>query len=207
MIKNVFAAAALFSALNVQAADLSYSHFDIGFGQIEIDDEWGTYDGDGLGLGVSVAAGEIMYFTAEYADVDMETNDQQTKSFGVGAHAALSENTDVYAEVSYVRVDVEVDYIAVVDGDDNVNMVSLPDQMGNLDIDDNGVGYLLGLRSLLTEKFELGGGISRVDVFDSAENSYFVNGHYYFTETFGVGAEYSIADDVTAYSISLRVNF
>ena len=207
MIKNVFAAAALLSALNVQAADLSYSHFDIGFGQIEIDDEWGTYDGDGLGLGVSVAAGEIMYFTAEYADVDMETNDQQTKSFGVGAHTALSENTDIYAEVSYVRVDVDVSYIAVVDENGNTSMVALDGQMGSLSIDDNGVGYLVGLRSKLAEKFELGGGISRVDVFDSAENTYFINSYFYPTETFGLGAEYSWADDINAYSISLRVNF
>ncbi len=207
MLKNIFAVATLVSALNVQAADLSYSHVDIGFGKVEVDNDWGGYDGDALGLGLSVAAGDIFYFTAELVDADMEFDDQQTTSFGVGAHAALSENTDVYAEVSYVRVDVEINYIAVVDADGGVNMVSLPDQMGSLDIDDNGVGYLLGLRSMLTEKFELGGGISRVDVFDSAENSFFVNGHYYFTETFGVGAEYSIADDVDAYSISLRVNF
>lgn len=195
MLKNIFAVAALVSALNVQAADLSYSHFDVGFGKIEVDNGSVDYDGDALGLGLSVAAGEMFYLTAEFVGADFDPDEQKTTSFGLGAHAPLSDNTDVYAEVSYVRADVEVNYIAV-----NGNA-------GKWSLDDNGVGYLLGLRSMLTEKFELGGGISRVDVFDSAENSYFINGHYYFTETFGVGTEYSTADDTNAYSISLRVNF
>ncbi len=186
MIKNAFIAAVLLSALNAQAADLSYTYLDVGLGVIEVEDEGETYDGDGVALGGSIAAGEVFYFTAGLANADIENVEQRTTSLGVGVHAPLSTNTDVYVDVSYVRADIEE---------------------GNWSIDDNGVGYTLGIRSKLAEKFELGGGVSRLDVFDSAENSYFVNGFFYPTETLGIGAEYSWADDTTAYSLGLRVNF
>lgn len=186
MFKKAIAAAVLLSAFNVHAADLSYSNFSVGFGKIEIDSDGESYDGNAVGVGLSVALGNTFYATADLAKADVEDTDQRTTSFGLGAHAPLSDSTDIYAEASYVRVDVEVD---------------------EWSFDDNGTALTLGLRSQLTEKFELGGGVTRLDVFDSAENTYFVNGFYAASENVDLGAELSKADDSTGYGVSLRVKF
>ncbi|MDR7091887.1 outer membrane beta-barrel protein [Cellvibrio fibrivorans] len=186
MFKKAITAAALLCAINVHAADFSYSHFDIGLGKVEIDSDGEEYDGEVLGLGLSVALGNIFYVTADIGRAKIEESTQTTTGLGLGVHAPLGSSTNIYAEAGYARVDIED---------------------GEWSIDDNGTAYTLGLRQQLGEKFELGGGVSRVDVFDSADNSYFIEAFYKAKESVDVGAEISTADDVMGYGVSLRVNF
>jgi hypothetical protein len=186
MLKNVFAAAVLFSAINVNAADFSYSHFDIGLASIEIDDEGDSYNGHAVGLDLSVELGEVFYATAGLATADVEETNQDTKSLGLGVHAPLSESVDVYAEAAYVRVDVS---------------------FGDWNFDDTGSAYTLGLRSKVTDRLELGGGVNHLDVFDGTDNSYFVNVFFAAKETVHVGGEISKGEDSIGYGIALRINF
>jgi hypothetical protein len=186
MFKKAITAAALLCAVNVHAADFSYSYFELGVTKVAIDSDGEKYDGEVLGLGLSVALGNVFYVTADMGIAMIEDTDQRTQGLGLGVHAPLGNRTNIYAEAGYVRVDIE-------DGD--------------WSFDDNGTAYTLGLRQQLGEKVELGGGVSRLDVFGSAENTYFVEAFYKATENADVGAEISTADDVMGYGVSLRVNF
>lgn len=186
MFKKAITVAALLCAVNVHAADFSYSHVDIGLGKIEIDSDGEKYDGEVLGVGLSVALGNVFYVTANYGNASIEDVDQATQGLGLGVHAPLGASTDVYAEGGYARADID-------DGD--------------WSFDDTGTAYTLGLRQRLGDKLELGGGVSRLDVFDSAENTYFIEAFYSLSDSVDVGAEISTADDATGYGVSLRVNF
>ena len=186
MFKKAITAAALLCAVNVHAAGFSYSHFDIGLGKVEVDSDGEEYDGEVVGVDLSVALGNVFYVTANVGNASIEDTDQTTLGAGLGVHAPLGDSTDFYAEVGYVRADVDV---------------------GDWSFEDNGTAYTLGLRQQLGEKFELGGGVSRVDVFESAENTYFVDVFYSAAENVDIGAEISTADDVMGYGVSLRVNF
>jgi hypothetical protein len=186
MFKKAITVAALLCAVNVHAADFSYSHVDIGLGKIEIDSDGEKYDGEVLGVGLSVALGNVFYVTANYGNASIEDVDQATQGLGLGVHAPLGASTDVYAEGGYARADID-------DGD--------------WSFDDTGTAYTLGLRQRLGDKLELGGGVSRLDVFDSAENTYFIEAFYSLSDSVYVGAEISTADDATGYGVSLRVNF
>lgn len=186
MFKKAITAAALLCAVNVHAAGFSYSHFDIGLGKIEIDSDGENYDGNVVGLGLSVALGDIFYVTADISNARVEGVEQRSTGLGLGAHAPLGKTTDIYVEGGYAGLDIEEDGFSV---------------------DDNGTAFTLGLRQQVGEKFELGGGVSRVDVFDSAENSYFIEGFYSAVDNVDIGAEISTADDVLGYGVSLRVNF
>ncbi len=186
MLKKVLVSAVMFSALNAHAADFSYSHFDIGFAAIDIDEEGESYSGNAVGLDLSVELGQIFYATASLGTADVEDTRQDTKSLGLGVHAPLGESVDIYAEAAYLSVDVSA---------------------GEWDFDDTGSGYTLGLRGKLTDRFELGGGVSRVDVFDGADNSFFVDAFFSATEKVQIGGEISKGDDSIAYGISLRINF
>jgi len=186
MFKKAITAAALLCAVNVHAADFSYSHFELGVSKVEIDSDGEKYDGEVLGLGLSVALGNVFYVTADMGIAMIEDTDQRTQGLGLGVHAPLGNSTNIYAEAGYVRVDIE-------DGD--------------WSFDDNGTAYTVGLRQRLGDKFELGGGVTRVKIFDSSENTFFVNGYYSASGTLDLGAALSKADDSTGFAISFRANF
>lgn len=186
MLKKVFAATVLFSAMNASAADFSYGHFDIGFASVDVDDEGESYSGEAISLDFAAELGSVFYVTAGFATADVEETSQDTKSLGVGVHAPLGERVDVYAEVAYVSVDVEFD---------------------GWSFDDTGSSQTLGLRSKVADRIELGGGITRLSVFDTSDTGYFVNAFFAAKENVHFGGEISRGDDSTGYGVILRVSF
>lgn len=186
MFKKLFVATVLFSAVSAHASDLSYGYVELGFEKVEFEDDWDTYDGDAINLGLSFALNDTVYAVAKVAKAEVEDVEQRVLGLGLGAHAPISETTDIYAEAGFANVDLVDD---------------------NWSEDDNGTVLTLGVRSKLADKFELGGGVTRLDVFDNADNTLFVNGFYYPTEKVAIGAELSKADDAKGYAVNLRVNF
>ena len=109
-------------------------------------------------------------------------------SAGVGYRYGLTQNTDFFGEVTYeyVNIDVELDSIS---GED-----------------DNGYGITAGIRSMLSEQFELRGAIRYIDIEDD-ETAFEIGADYFFTPQFSFGATYVIADDVDLLDVSARYTF
>ena len=72
--------------------------------------------------------------------------------------------------------------------------------------DDNGYGITAGIRSMLSEQFELRGAIRYIDIEDD-ETAFEIGADYFFTPQFSFGATYVIADDVDLLGVSARYTF
>ncbi|HAM19892.1 MAG TPA: hypothetical protein DCP70_15330, partial [Alteromonas macleodii] len=109
-------------------------------------------------------------------------------SAGVGYRYGLTQNTDFFGEVTYeyVNLDIELDSIS---GED-----------------DNGYGITAGIRSMLSEQFELRGAIRYIDIEDD-ETAFEIGADYFFTPQLSFGATYVIADDVDLLGVSARYTF
>ena len=72
--------------------------------------------------------------------------------------------------------------------------------------DDNGYGITAGIRSMLSEQFELRGVIRYIDI-EEDDTAFEIGADYFFTPQFSFGATYVIADDVDLLGISARYTF
>ena len=78
--------------------------------------------------------------------------------------------------------------------------------MGSLRADEDGLGLQFRIRALVTDEFELEGGIQYVDIEDS-DTSLQVVARYYFTETFSAGVGLTLAGDTDGIGINARYSF
>jgi opacity protein-like surface antigen len=114
--------------------------------------------------------------------VDFDFN---TLSVGLDYRYAISQNSDFFGVFSYEDVEVEASY-----------------QGDSESVSDNGFGLTVGVRSMLSEKFELSGSIQYVDIADETETAFSVSALYNFTDQVSAGVGYSKADDEDTLSVS-----
>jgi hypothetical protein len=67
---------------------------------------------------------------------------------------------------------------------------------------ESGYGLEIGVRSMISEKFELRGSLQYVDIVDEAETAFGISALYNFTEHFSAGVGYSKSDDFDTLSAS-----
>jgi len=150
----------------------------------------GELDLAGFGLSGSKLINESLFLAVSYqniSDTYMGSKlDFNTLMAGIGYRHALSTTTDVYGIASLVNADFDTSF------DDD---------------DDTGYSLSVGVRSMLTNSFELSGSIAYVDVFDDDDVSFAINALYYFNANLSVGASYGIADDVDTLGASIRYSF
>jgi hypothetical protein len=177
-----------------QAAGLSYSYIEGGYGETEIDGDVSA-DGEGYRVSGSIAIGPAYHIVAEYSSADLEVDNFNidasidTISVGFGYNYPVNPRADVIGRILYVQSDFEVD-----------------SPLFNVDADDSGIGFQMRLRGAVAERVEIEGGIDYVDVGDE-ETSLVVEGRYFLTDALALGAGFELGDDTTAYGISLRFNF
>ena len=171
MKKSIIAAAALAAGgvSGVAMAGPSWTYLDLGFVQGE---EIGE-DSDAFQLrgsfGIDMWHARLEYIDGESFDVDFDGY-----RLAIGAHPAITENTDLVFELSYF--DLESD-------------------LGDAD----GYGLAVGVRSMFTDNVELnallqsdfgdidgGGDITSINAS--------LGGQYLFTDNVGVGVDVSIGD-------------
>lgn len=153
----------------------------------EIDDT--DFEPDGFGLSGSALLTENVFLTADYTalseDVFGIDLDLDSISAGVGYRYGISPTTDLYGTLTYEYADVS--------------------GAGESD-SDNGYGVTVGVRSMLTDAFELGGSIAYIDI-DEDDTIFTVEGRYYFTDNFAAGVSYGVAEDADLYTVNLRYAF
>ena len=185
--------ASIFGALslNTFAASPSYDFVKAGYVQADIEDA-GDFEPTGFQIQGFKSLNENVYLTGRYGQLGEDVSgvdiDLDYASAGVGYRYGLTQNTDFFGEVTYeyVNIDVELDSIS---GED-----------------DNGYGITAGVRSMLSEQFELRGAIRYIDIEDD-ETAFEIGADYFFTPQFSFGATYVIADDVDLLGVSARYTF
>ena len=74
--------------------------------------------------------------------------------------------------------------------------------------DDDGYGLGLGIRAMVSEKFELSGGLNYIDLSDSGSDTVVsVGAGFDVTRNIQVGAGISSSDDGTGYNLGVRFYF
>ena len=185
--------ASIFGALslNAFAASPSYDFVKAGYVQADIEDA-GDFEPSGFQIQGFKSLNENVYLTGRYGQLSEDVSgvdiDLDYVSAGVGYRYGLTQNTDFFGEVTYeyVNLDIELDSIS---GED-----------------DNGYGITAGIRSMLSEQFELRGAIRYIDIEDD-ETAFEIGADYFFTPQFSFGATYVIADDVDLLGVSARYTF
>jgi len=185
--------ASIFGALslNAFAASPSYDFVKAGYVQADIEDA-GDFEPTGFQIQGFKSLNENVYLTGRYGQLGEDVSgvdiDLDYVSAGVGYRYGLTQNTDFFGEVTYeyVNIDVELDSIS---GED-----------------DNGYGITAGIRSMLSEQFELRGAIRYIDIEDD-ETAFEIGADYFFTPQLSFGATYVIADDVDLLGVSARYTF
>ena len=185
--------ASIFGALslNAFAASPSYDFVKAGYVQADIEDA-GDFEPTGFQIQGFKSLNENVYLTGRYGQLGEDVSgvdiDLDYASAGVGYRYGLTQNTDFFGEVTYeyVNLDIELDSIS---GED-----------------DNGYGITAGIRSMLSEQFELRGAIRYIDI-EEDETAFEIGADYFFTPQFSFGATYVIADDVDLLGVSARYTF
>jgi predicted porin len=168
------------------ASNFSYTYVEGYYGSVSVDDSDGDFDGDAWGLTGSWQFHDMFFAFGGYEwgdyDFDIETD---TYQLGVGLAFPIGETVDLAFGASYVDVSVDIPFF--------------PDE------DDDGYGVFGGFRFGLGDAFQVDAGASYVDLSDSgSDTTYSIEGRYYFTDSWAVGAGYQTADDADAWLITLR---
>lgn len=149
---------------------------------------------NGLGIAGSKLVGEDFFVTGAYSSIGAEIEgidfDINSTSFGLGYRYGASATTDIFGAVSYQLVEFEASY-----------------QGESFNVDDNGYGLELGLRSLLTSQLEVTASMAQVTIDDESETALFISSLYHINEQFGIGAGYAQSDDVDTLSFSALLFF
>ncbi len=179
----------LLVAATPAVADISYNYVDLGYQRIDIDSSPIDVDGDGFAIGGAFEIAEDWFVQAAYGQADFDFGvDLDQTTLGFGYRLSMTETSDVFATVNYVRADISSTFFGSAD--------------------DDGFGISVGVRAMLTDTFELNGALGYVDLDDSGDNTTVsVGGLYSFTDTFALGLGAEFDDDITSYGIVGRLYF
>lgn len=165
----------------------SYDFVEVAYVNGDIDNP--DVDGDGFGLGGSVSIHENWFMFADYASLDFDFGvDLSILEVGFGYRFPMSDTTDIALRGAYVRADADSGFGSV---------------------DDDGYGISALIRGMVSDQFELNGGINYVDLggTDGDDTSFTLGGVYSFTDNFAFDASIDIGDDANIYLAGFRFYF
>ena len=184
--KNFCAGLALacFLPLTAGAADLQWTYLDVRYDGYE---EPGA-DGDGYGIGGSYALGDAYYLLGAYDTFGLEAFgfdvDATMWRVGFGTHRAVNDSAEFFSEFTYEAIEVSV--------------------LG-FSADDNGYGFRLGLRGMVTDSFEASGGIRYVDT-GFSDTLLSLGAVYHVNDRVGIAFNYEDGDS-TLWGVGARFAF
>lgn len=191
MIRKGLGIALLLLAGPALAADINYNYGQLGYQWVTLNDVLPglDLDGDGFGFGGSFEVGDSAFIQAGYKQTSFEFGfDFDQISAGVGYHVALSQSTDFFAVLSWVSAEASVS--------------------GGGSAKEDGYGATIGVRGMVTEKLELDGTISYVDLGDGADGTVFgAAAIYSFAEIFSLTLDAGFEEDAVSYGVGVRLYF
>ena len=192
MFRKILVLSMALLALPAFAGDISYNYIELGYQKIDFDEELApgvSIDGNGYGINGSFEVGESWFIGVGYSQVDVDLGidsiDLDEIAAGIGWHTAMSNNSDFYALLQYVRAE------ASLTGFDSA--------------DEDGIGFEIGVRGMVTDNIELAGSIAYVDLGDAGDGTAFgAQMLYEFTDNFAAGVFLDFDEDATGYGAGVR---
>ena len=200
MKKSILALALMTVSGAAMAQSPNWTKIDVSYLDTDLDVGVAEASFDGFGLNGSVALNDNWMLFADYKAVSEDANggsaDLDMLSVGGGYFRSVTDNTDLFATVSLERSERSA-------------------SAGGITTSDGETGYGLGfgLRSMLTQSFELGGEIGYVNISSEDIIRTRANAFYYFTDNVSVGVGYEIYHmrdsdvDIDTLSASFRYAF
>ncbi|HLT89544.1 MAG TPA: outer membrane beta-barrel protein [Woeseiaceae bacterium] len=175
------------------AENFDYSYVEGSYGRTDFD---GLGDGDGFGIGGSLALTDRFHVFAGYetgdVDVDVPPFGEVSVDFdgfevGMGFNTPLSDTIDFVASLAYLSAELELEGVSA---------------------DEDGYGVNVGLRAMVSPALELNGGIGYADLGEGSGDTSFGAGFlYHFSDAFAAGVGGSWGDDVSSYALTARLSF
>jgi hypothetical protein len=167
----------------------SYTYMEAGYAHVELDDF--DANGEALALEGSVALTDMFHLVGGYQDGTIEADgnvdvDVSTMEVGAGMHFPINPTIDFVTQATWVSTEVDVD--------------------GFGGVDDDGYGLGMGLRAMLSPKFELDGSVHYVDINDSDDTSFGAKAIYHFTDMFAMTGSVVSGEETTTYGLGVRMN-
>ncbi len=178
-MKKLILALAAFGLSSVAMAGPAWTYVDLGYVIGDSDEEeFGDGDTSGYLLRGSIGLGGLFHVQASYSDTEIQDIEFDGYGISVGVHPALSDSTDLFVDIGYDTQSF--------DGSD-------------IDMDTTFVAT--GLRSMITDNFELNARVSinAIDIDtleDQTDVGFGVGGQYFFNDNIGVGIDWSRRDVV-----------
>ncbi|MFC6440324.1 outer membrane beta-barrel protein [Bowmanella sp. JS7-9] len=145
---------------------------------------------NGFNLGGSAEVNENVFLRGDFTQVSKSGVDLDWTSLGGGYIFSVNNTTDMYVGVSYERVGAD-------DGED--------------DMSDSGYGVQAGVKSMLTDNFELNGEVGYVSIDGESETMFTIGGQFYVNKQFAIGASYKQMDldgiDFSVTKLTARYSF
>ncbi len=190
MLRILTITALLTISAAVLAETPSYNYIEGSYQRVDLDIDFGpSVDGDGFGIGGSYELAENWHIFAGYSTIGFDFDiDLNELAVGAGYHADISDNTSFYANLAYVSAEIDV--------------------VGFGSVDDNGYGVMVGLRGMVTDRVELDGSLSYVDLGDGADGTALGGSALYaFSDSLSAGVTLGFDEDTTTYGLVGRVYF
>ncbi|WP_404408623.1 porin family protein [Pseudidiomarina marina] len=78
--------------------------------------------------------------------------------------------------------------------------------VGSFNEDDTGWNAQIGMRTRITDVFEVDANVRHVDIYDGSDQEWSISGQYYITNEFSLGLGYTLVDSDNSY-VALSGNF
>ena len=178
----------------VQAEQPSYNFVDAGYVELDLDEV--SLDPSGFFIRGSVEVAENWFIRAGYVDADDSSGflDVGADQFNLGGgyKAGLSDNTTVHVTLDYISAEAKAR-----------NRFG-----GRAEVDEDGYGLGVGIRSMVTPSIELNAGAGYADLGEEDGLEFDAGAVWYVTENLGLLIEAGTDDDSNRqYMIGGRLAF
>lgn len=177
---------------NTFANELSYDYVQLSYVATDAD----GLDMDGASLDGSLKLNDNVFVVAGFAHDRSDRigglrAEVDSYKLGLGYRYGLNQQTDLVAGASWIRGKAQVSYSG----------------FGSASESDNGYSLDVGLRHLLTPQVELNAAVNYSDIFDGDDTALNLAALFHATHNLSVGVGYSVASDVDAWAVGVRLNF
>jgi hypothetical protein len=165
---------------------MNYTNFEVSMLDVELDSV--NVDGDGFALAGSYELNDKFHIFGEWQDQSLDFGiDGRSLELGGGYTHSFSDTLDFVGTLSYVDAEVK---------------------LGSATADDDGLAVGGGIRTRLSDSFELDAHLKLVDFDESgSDTGYGIGGRYYFNDSMAVGASADFTDNADTLRVGFRWEF
>lgn len=156
---------------------------------------------DGYAVAGSLSLSDSIFVLANFDSVGDESDlgdvDLDSLNAGIGFNHGITESTDVFATVTYEKLE----------------LVGSVDALGSESFDESGYGAGVGIRSMITDFFELSVKADYLDIDDENGIRYDASAFFHLTNNLSLGVGYKLYDldeidqDVDTVAATVRYSF